>query len=938
MSIADLHDLSPEWPALSRLLDEALDLAPAERERWLGSLGQDAGRANTLRRMLARADAAETADFLGALPGIGPPEPAGLAPGQRVGPYVLIFELGVGGMGAVWLAERADGSLKRKVALKLPHMSWTPALAERLARERDILAGLEHPNIARLYDAGADAKGRPWLALEYVEGEPIDAHCERHALPLRGRLGLLLQVARAVAHAHSRLVVHRDLKPANILVTAEGQVRLLDFGIAKLMEGDLTQETQLTRQGGRALTLEYASPEQIRGEPIGTASDVYSLAVVAYGLLAGASPYRVKRSRAAEFEEAIVSLDPPLASDAARSQALKKPLRGDLDAILNKALKKNAAERYATVDAFAQDIERHLRGEPVQARPDRIGYRSLRFVQRHRLPVAAGSAVLLAAVAGAGVSLWQAEQARRQATRAESEAAALDVVGNFMLGTFSRIAADPAIANGSGRDAMAAALRVELAKTEAEHAGQAKALGEVYGNAAAMFNFVQSQPESLALAQKELQQLRRAGEPPLKIAEAERQIALGYYRGGDIEQALAHLQAGRAALGSAHDVATRTLRSRLWRAAGGYLENRFRLPAAQAALESARRELEPDLRAASHYHGSASIDLARVLHALGDDRRPQALLDEVRTIYAKLPPLAESEWGGIEWCQGYILLGLGRYDEAESAWRKAGALYAKQFGLDGPNAAGIDAFTARALLKKGDFAGAEALLDRAFAILQRQPAPPQALVERVLLARADLHLESGDLARAALAAAQLKALALPEPASHVLAALAEARLASAQGRHDEARGLIAGAQRQAAQALADAQRLRQRLALAAAEIELAAGRPQTAREQLQALPAPAEGGPDWTLLLAADLRAAADLQQGQPAAALAWYRSPLARLQGETPVQRGPRDEALARIGFGRALQASGRPAQAQFERAAALLATQHPAAPLRTLLRAATS
>ena len=244
-----------------------------------------------------------------------------LKAGALVGPYRLLRELGVGGMGSVWLAERADGTLKRQVALKLPRASWARGLAERMARERDILASLEHPNIARLYDAGTDAQGRPFLALEYVEGQPIDVYCSERALSIRQRLQLLLEVASAVTFAHSRLVVHRDLKPSNILVTADGQVRLLDFGIAKLMEGDRTQETQLTQMAGRALTLDYASPEQIRGEPIGTASDVYSLGVVAYELLAGAKPYKLKRGSAAELEETIATVDAPLASATAADPA-----------------------------------------------------------------------------------------------------------------------------------------------------------------------------------------------------------------------------------------------------------------------------------------------------------------------------------------------------------------------------------------------------------------------------------------------------------------------------------------------------------------------------------------------------------------------------------------------------------------------------------------
>ena len=422
-------------PALRTLLDEALALPAAERTTWVESLaGEQAHLKDTLLELLAVHGEGETGTSLVtslrlARAGDAAPGTAELAAGDAIGPYRLISELGRGGMGTVWLAERADGQLKRQLALKLPHLAWGGALTERLARERDILASLEHAHIARLYDAGVDGKGRPYLAMEYVDGVAVDVYCRDQALPLRERIGLLLQVAAAVAHAHSRLVVHRDLKPGNILVTADGQVRLLDFGIAKLMEVDRTEATSLTHLSGRALTLDYASPEQIRSEPLGTASDVYSLAVVAYELLVGARPYRLKRSSAAELEEAITSIDPPLASDLAREPALRRQLKGDLDAILNKALKKDSSQRYATVEALADDLRRHLDQQPVLAQPDRLGYRASKFVSRHRFQVAAGVVAALALVAGAGVALWQAQHARAQAAHSEE-------VKRFVLSIF----------------------------------------------------------------------------------------------------------------------------------------------------------------------------------------------------------------------------------------------------------------------------------------------------------------------------------------------------------------------------------------------------------------------------------------------------------------------------------------------------------------------
>ena len=440
-AMTDLKFLAQEWPAIDKRLDEALSLAPGQRDIWLVRLVETDSVKEMLRRLLNEAADVETGDYLGALPKLtlAPAEMSQESPadaafaGVAIGPYRQIRELGVGGMCVVWLAERVDGGLKRQVALKLPRLSWSSGPAERMSRERDIPASLDHPHIARLYDAGLDEQGRPYLAPEYVEIEPIDVHCKRRSLSVPDRLMLVLQVARAVAHAHARLVVHRDLKPPNILVTAEGQVRLLDFGIAKLMEGELTQETQLTQQGGRALTLDSASPEQVRGEPIGTASDVYSLGVSAYELLTEAKPYQLKRQRAAALEEAIASVDVRLACTAAASSGARHSLKGDLDAVLNKALQKNVSVRYPTVDALADDLERHLRGEPVQARPHSVWYRSERWVRRHKVETAIALAVLLAVLGGAYAQVlvllalaagaidafWQRTQALAQAERAE---------------------------------------------------------------------------------------------------------------------------------------------------------------------------------------------------------------------------------------------------------------------------------------------------------------------------------------------------------------------------------------------------------------------------------------------------------------------------------------------------------------------------------------
>jgi serine/threonine protein kinase len=416
---------SDGWDELSRLIDTALELPAEARAEWLESLGEGEMK-NRLRSILARSAHVETSDFLGALPPLhaSDTELASLkAPtevaGEQVGAYRLVRELGRGGMSAVWLAVRTDGLIRRPVALKLPQGLWRRgALAERFARERDILAALTHPNIARLYDAGISATGQPYLAIEYVEGRPIDAYCTANELELRSRLQIFLSVARAVAYAHTQLVVHRDLKPANILVTATGEVRLLDFGIAKLLDPGQTADSQHTELALQAFTPDYAAPEQIAGEPVTTATDVYSLGVLLYELVSLTRPYTLTRGSRAALGDAIAQSDPPRPSIAAVQARWQKDLRGDLDTIVLKALKKIPGERYATVNALADDIERYLDHRPVVAQPDTLAYRVTKFVRRNRVLVAGIGLLTISILASAALSLWQARAARAEARRA----------------------------------------------------------------------------------------------------------------------------------------------------------------------------------------------------------------------------------------------------------------------------------------------------------------------------------------------------------------------------------------------------------------------------------------------------------------------------------------------------------------------------------------
>ncbi|HEU4593411.1 MAG TPA: protein kinase [Steroidobacteraceae bacterium] len=422
-----------QWKRLSPLLDAALDLSPAERPAWLAALPPEhADLRDSLAELLAGRPGTETDDFLQRLPEFSAvPVTIALGPGCIIGPYRLLRELGSGGTSSVWLAERVDGSIQRKVALKLPHLGLVDrGIEQRIAREREILASLEHPNIARLYDAGVDEHGRPYLAIEYVDGATPDEYCRAERLNLRHKLELFLNILRAVAFAHARLIVHRDLKPNNILIAAGADVRLLDFGIARLLQPDNTTGAQHTMIGGAALTPAYAAPEQFSGQPITVATDVYSLGVILFEMLTGTSPYSPAGHSLGAYEHEVLHVEPPLPSQVARP-AEAGALRGDLDAIVAKSLEKNPGDRYASVEAFAADIERHLAAEPIAARPRAFTYVARKFMRRNALPLAAGLGVLAVLSVALGVAAWQWRDAEKQRAMAVERLANSDAAATF---------------------------------------------------------------------------------------------------------------------------------------------------------------------------------------------------------------------------------------------------------------------------------------------------------------------------------------------------------------------------------------------------------------------------------------------------------------------------------------------------------------------------
>ena len=435
--------LTPErWRELTPLLDRALDFDDdAQRAAWLDELRTtDPVLAHDVGRLLRSRIAASREAFLEKR--VPPPVPEASLAGQVFGAYTIVSLIGQGGMGNVWLARRSDGRFEGTAAVKLLNASLVGRAGEaRFRREGSILARLADPHIARLLDAGVSPSGQPYLVLEYVEGEPIDRYCNSHRLSIDERLRLFLDVLEAVAHAHANLIVHRDIKPSNVLVDRSGRAKLLDFGIAKLLEegGAGGAATALTHEAGHALTPEFAAPEQITGDAVTTATDVYALGTLLYLLLTGRHPAGAARRTSIESARAILDVDPLRASDTAGRpgeevdeegiaaeratplEGLRRRLRGDLDTILAKALKKAPRERYASVSAFAEDLRRHLRHEPVLARPDTWTYRVGRFVRRNRIGVVAGAVVLAAALAGTAGILWQARRAARQRDLARAQ-------------------------------------------------------------------------------------------------------------------------------------------------------------------------------------------------------------------------------------------------------------------------------------------------------------------------------------------------------------------------------------------------------------------------------------------------------------------------------------------------------------------------------------
>jgi serine/threonine-protein kinase len=411
-----------QWRTFSEYLERALELPEPERASWLAALASThPDIAGELERALASRDREGFAEFLSNPLMSPPPDISTTFVGRRVGPYVIESEIGWGGMGSVWRARRADGRFEGTVAIKFVHAFWLGRVGEeRFRSEGRMLGSLDHPNIARLIDAGV-VDSQPYLVLEYAEGEPIDVYCDRVRLGIEARVALFQGVLAAVGHAHSHLIVHRDLKPANVIVMRDGTVKLLDFGIAKLLKQDGVEA--LTQLSAQVVTVQYAAPEQLLGRPVSTATDVYALGLVLYLLLTGVHPAGDVTRSTAELIHTIVKDEPLRPSMAAGLPAdRRRLLKGDLDTILAKALKKDPEERYTSVAAFAEDLRRFLSHEPISARPDTLPYRVAKFVRRNRGGVVTGLLVAIGLIATSAFALTQMHSAQAQRDRALNEA------------------------------------------------------------------------------------------------------------------------------------------------------------------------------------------------------------------------------------------------------------------------------------------------------------------------------------------------------------------------------------------------------------------------------------------------------------------------------------------------------------------------------------
>lgn len=715
-----------EWTRALRLMDDALALTPGEREAWLKTLAEpDAALRPLLSELLAQRARLEADEFLEAPAAL--PEPhEEFRKGQQLGPYRLLRGLGRGGMASVWLAERADGAHRRPVALKLPVVGCGQArFAAGFAQETLILSRLSHPHIASVLDAGHDGP-QPWLAMEFVDGQTLTDHCHSQALALPARLALMVQVLRAVQHAHIHLVIHRDLKPSNVMVDRNGQVKLLDFGIAKLLAGDGSEAAVSTLWQGRAMTPHYAAPEQIAGGQVGTAADIYACGALLFELITGRRAHQPKRDTPVALEDSILhdevprpsrvaATDPQAGLPGVTGRSLARQLRGDLDVIVRKAMHKLPTERYASADAMAEDIERHLQQRPVLARPDSALYTLRRFAARHRAGVMLSGLALVALVAGSATIAWQGRQAQLAGERAQATMA-------FLTGLFENTAR---LGSGvkpahqvTGKELLeqgATRLLTEHTERNALRLELLELLSRLTSDLDLLDLTETLQDEALTLSAALHGQASRQHAKAL-LARAETTVRRGDFRTGlaQGEQALAALDRWRDALPESWAQA-QLLMGNVLDQLGRESEARRHLEAALERLRSAESRSEDRSRAAYY--------LARTYEATRDYAAAEPLyLDGLEAAYRNFGPNSYIVAFG-EMNYGDLLRLLGRGVEARQKLQHALQTYTALLGPKHLSVAGAWFYLGQALAADGARSEADAAYARAIAISDEVAGP-----------------------------------------------------------------------------------------------------------------------------------------------------------------------------------------------------------------------
>ncbi|MGH9869673.1 MAG: protein kinase domain-containing protein [Candidatus Polarisedimenticolia bacterium] len=768
--------LTPErWQAVTPHLERALEMDEADRSTLLTALRErDPVLAEDLESLLEEHRALSADGFLDQPP-LPPDHEA--RQGQTLGAYTLVSTLGRGGMGTVWLARRSDGLFEKQVAIKLPGAALVGRVGkERFRREGLLLGRLAHPNIADLMDAGVTSDGQPYLVLEYVDGEPIDRYCHRLRLDVRARIRLVLDVVAALAHAHANLIVHRDLKPPNVLVASNGQVKLLDFGIAKLLDdGPGPSMPALTREGATAMTLEFAAPEQITGGPITTATDIYSLGVLLYLLLAGRHPAGKGPWSTAELVKAIVETEPSRMSEVAREHGHQ--LRGDLDTIAGKALKKEPRERYVSITALGEDLERYLRQQPIAARPDSIAYRAAKFVRRNRAAVLLSILAAGATIAGLAGTLIQARTARSQRDFALGQLARAEAIND--LNRFLLSDAAPSGRPFTVNDLLAGAERI-LDKQQQRDASYVELLisvGRQY--------WVQDEDERARLVlEKAYHAARSLTEAPVR-ARASCALASALRRGAELTWAESLLQEGLSELPDEPQFALDRMfcllrGSEVSRSVGRPQEGIERVRAAQAELS--RSPFRSDL-----------LDL-RLTMALAESHREMNEHVEATALFesaaGQLERLGrdETQTAGTLFNNWALALdALGRSLDAERIFRRAIDISRDDRQEEAVSPMLLNNY-ARTLFNLGRLEEAADYAERAHA--RATQVGYQTVINQSLLLRESIYRERGDLRRAheMLADAEprfRKAL----PAGHSVFGAIE----SVRSQHTAARGDLAEA-------------------------------------------------------------------------------------------------------------------------------------------------